>query len=232
MQRLEDAGGSLSVGDKSDPRDIKRAVPGISKREFKSAVGALYRLGTVQPGPFHVDLVPEDERDAKRREFEAGRAVAAAAAAAAAAAESGVEGPGAAMDGDAPAGATDTVFLGNMPYEITEAKLGTFTFTFRAAHIPCDQPPPPCRLPVPPGPNPPPPPPHAHPSFLAEFCEEHVPKNRVRRVVLRADRGFAHVQLKSVPDAVKLHEGMSGTKMKKRDLKVDFAAESMRRAPR
>lgn len=42
LEKLEEAGGRLEIGDKSDPDEIRR-VFGASKKAFKQAAGALYR---------------------------------------------------------------------------------------------------------------------------------------------------------------------------------------------
>ena len=54
--------GVLPVGDKSDPGLIRRWLPGVSKSQFKNAVGGLYRSGMVLAGRDSVTLVPEGER--------------------------------------------------------------------------------------------------------------------------------------------------------------------------
>ena len=57
MQRLEELGGVLPVGDKSPPEQISREFPGVSKASFKKAVAGLYRQGKVKPGPQSVTLM-------------------------------------------------------------------------------------------------------------------------------------------------------------------------------
>lgn len=58
MHKLSQApDGTLSVGDKSSPRDIGLAFPGVSKAAFKKAVAALYKLGKVEPGPDSIKLM-------------------------------------------------------------------------------------------------------------------------------------------------------------------------------
>jgi predicted RNA-binding protein (virulence factor B family) len=46
MQKLEDAGGYLPYGDKSDPEDIRREF-GMSKKTFKKILGTLFREGKI-----------------------------------------------------------------------------------------------------------------------------------------------------------------------------------------
>ena len=57
--------GTIPIGDKSSPTDITSYIHGISKLDFKNAVGALYRAGIVKPGEFQTELVPEDLRPSK-----------------------------------------------------------------------------------------------------------------------------------------------------------------------
>ena len=46
MQKLEEAGGYLPYGDKSDPEDIRREF-GMSKKTFKKILGTLFREGKI-----------------------------------------------------------------------------------------------------------------------------------------------------------------------------------------
>ena len=55
--------GEIPVGDKSRPSEVAAYFHGISKREFKNTVGALYKEGLVKPGLFSTVLVDEDQRD-------------------------------------------------------------------------------------------------------------------------------------------------------------------------
>ena len=65
LAALERAPGNcLPFGDKSDPMLIRRWLPGISKRQFKEAVGGLFRAGIVLPSRNEIVLVPESERPA------------------------------------------------------------------------------------------------------------------------------------------------------------------------
>lgn len=50
-------GGVLQVGDKSSPEEIAKEFPGVSKSSFKRAVGALYKLGKIDPSPHSITLV-------------------------------------------------------------------------------------------------------------------------------------------------------------------------------
>jgi hypothetical protein len=54
--------GIIPVGDKSSSRDISAYFHGISKTDFKNAVGALYREGKALPGAHETSFVPEDAR--------------------------------------------------------------------------------------------------------------------------------------------------------------------------
>jgi hypothetical protein len=58
MERLEWMnGGTIDIGDKSSPEEIARVFPGVSKGNFKKAVGALYKDGKVNPGPTSISLI-------------------------------------------------------------------------------------------------------------------------------------------------------------------------------
>ena len=54
--------GVLPFGDKSDPELIRDWLPGVSKKQFKDAVGGLRREGIVNHYPQRIELVPEDVR--------------------------------------------------------------------------------------------------------------------------------------------------------------------------
>lgn len=56
----------IPVGDKSAPEDIKYYFYGVSKSEFKQAVGALYKSGHVMPGKLETRLATEEESAAAR----------------------------------------------------------------------------------------------------------------------------------------------------------------------
>lgn len=59
---LASADGSLPLGDRSDSEEVVAAL-GISKSQFKAAVGMLYKARQVQaPEPYRITLVPEEER--------------------------------------------------------------------------------------------------------------------------------------------------------------------------
>ena len=62
MRSLERARGELPIGDKSTPAEIDRFFPGVSKKVFKDAVGALYRERKVVPKPGSIRLMTESER--------------------------------------------------------------------------------------------------------------------------------------------------------------------------
>ena len=55
--------GIIPIGDKTAPEDIGRYIYGISKTDFKNAIGALYRDGIVTPGEFETRLIPEEMRN-------------------------------------------------------------------------------------------------------------------------------------------------------------------------
>ena len=54
------------MGDKSDPSLIKEMFPGMSKKQFKDAVGGLYRDGMIIPSRDSIELIPEEEQAAVR----------------------------------------------------------------------------------------------------------------------------------------------------------------------
>ena len=69
MDALEGSpSGIIPIGDKSSPDDIGAYIHGISKKDFKSAVGRLYKNGKVLPGKFQTTLVPEEERTSENFE--------------------------------------------------------------------------------------------------------------------------------------------------------------------
>mgnify|MGYP001962509966 CR=1 FL=1 len=63
MDALEGSpSGKIPIGDKTSPGDIGAYIHGISKSDFKNAVGSLYRNGKVSPGKYETTLIPEEER--------------------------------------------------------------------------------------------------------------------------------------------------------------------------
>ena len=54
--------GSIPLGDKSTPEDIGSYFHGISKKDFKNAIGSLYREGLVAQGGLITSLVPDENR--------------------------------------------------------------------------------------------------------------------------------------------------------------------------
>ena len=56
LELLEAAGGELKIGDKSSPEEIA-AVTGLSKKNFKKAVGTLYRERRIVPTDTTITLV-------------------------------------------------------------------------------------------------------------------------------------------------------------------------------
>ena len=53
---------TLDVGDKSTPAAVAAQFPGMSKVTFKKAVATLYREGKVQPGPYSIRLMNQDDQ--------------------------------------------------------------------------------------------------------------------------------------------------------------------------
>jgi CvfB-like winged helix domain/RNA recognition motif. (a.k.a. RRM, RBD, or RNP domain) len=60
--------GYIPVGDKSTPEDIGAYFHGLSKADFKKAIGTLYKEGFVRPGQFETAYIPEEERDTQKIE--------------------------------------------------------------------------------------------------------------------------------------------------------------------
>lgn len=56
LDALEQAGGSLPLGDRSSPEEIYQHLS-MSKKAFKAAAGALYKSGKVVPGPLSIRKV-------------------------------------------------------------------------------------------------------------------------------------------------------------------------------
>jgi hypothetical protein len=91
--------GRVPVGDKSDPMLIRRFFPGVSKKQFKEAVGALFRQGIVRPSRTELVLVPESERAAVAAEV-ASRKTGGGGASGAMSVVSGASAPGEARRGE------------------------------------------------------------------------------------------------------------------------------------
>lgn len=96
----------IPVGDKSSPEDIAAYFYGISKRDFKNAVGTLYKEGKARPGPFTTELISDEEREA----FLTEKAVKQAAK------------TSKRFEGDKHDQAK-TIFVGNLPFETNEVIL-------------------------------------------------------------------------------------------------------------
>ena len=63
MDALEGSpNGKIPIGDKSSPEDIGSYIYGISKSDFKNAVGGLYKKGAIKPSDYETELVDENER--------------------------------------------------------------------------------------------------------------------------------------------------------------------------
>lgn len=61
MEALQSSSsGRIPVGDKSSPDQIAELFPGMSKSDFKNAVGALYRDGLIHPSQLYVKLIPPE----------------------------------------------------------------------------------------------------------------------------------------------------------------------------
>ncbi|SNR67946.1 CvfB family protein [Hymenobacter mucosus] len=60
LAALRQAGGSLPLGDKSEPDDVYRRL-GMSKKVFKKALGSLYKQGVVELAPEKTTLVTPGE---------------------------------------------------------------------------------------------------------------------------------------------------------------------------
>ena len=123
MGALEDAAaiGSnvIPVGDKSDPREFNACFKSsITKTEFKSAVGALYKQGLVVPGRIETRLATAEERVAFLAKAGAGAGACAGAGAG--------DRIGSAIRSNTNINTntnTNTVFIGNLPKSINEVIL-------------------------------------------------------------------------------------------------------------
>jgi predicted RNA-binding protein (virulence factor B family) len=54
--------GIIPIGDKSSPQDISSYLHGVSKADFRKAVGSLYKEHVVVPEDFELRLLPSEER--------------------------------------------------------------------------------------------------------------------------------------------------------------------------
>lgn len=59
--------GTIEVGDKSPPERIAKVMNGMSKTDFKNAVGALYKEGLVRPSKLWVKLIPPENLEESKR---------------------------------------------------------------------------------------------------------------------------------------------------------------------
>ena len=64
MATLTASNGRLDVGDKSSTEAIAALCPGMSKGDFKRAVGTLYKEGLVKPEATSISIMSAEERDA------------------------------------------------------------------------------------------------------------------------------------------------------------------------
>lgn len=62
LDRLQELGGTLPIGDKSEPADIQQLFPGASKSSFKRAIANLYKAGIVQPEKYSVSLTTKGNK--------------------------------------------------------------------------------------------------------------------------------------------------------------------------
>lgn len=65
LNKLNEKAGILHLGDKSDPKFINKMFPGISKKQFKLAVGSLFKEGLVTPSPNSIVLVKSSTTEKK-----------------------------------------------------------------------------------------------------------------------------------------------------------------------
>ena len=63
--------GSIPIGDKSTPEDIASYFHGISKKDFKNAIGSLYKEGLVAPGGLITSIVADENRKTSKITAEA-----------------------------------------------------------------------------------------------------------------------------------------------------------------
>jgi predicted RNA-binding protein (virulence factor B family) len=62
LEALRKAGGSLPLGDKSDPAEIQRIL-GMSKKAFKRAIGGLYRARRIEISDTEIRIRTPESRD-------------------------------------------------------------------------------------------------------------------------------------------------------------------------
>lgn len=59
LEKLNDNGGTLDISDKSDPEEIYNLF-GCSKKNYKKAIGGLYKRGLIEVGKDEISLKPEE----------------------------------------------------------------------------------------------------------------------------------------------------------------------------
>ena len=59
LEKLKDNGGTLDISDKSDPEKIY-GLFGCSKKNYKKAIGGLYKRGLIEIGNDEISLKPEE----------------------------------------------------------------------------------------------------------------------------------------------------------------------------
>lgn len=60
LMTLKSAGGTIELGDKSSPEDIKARF-GLSKAAYKRAIGVLYKNHQIEIGDYRITLIDEEE---------------------------------------------------------------------------------------------------------------------------------------------------------------------------
>lgn len=60
--------GIIPVGDKSSPAEISAYFHGMSKNEFKSSIGRLFKSGLVKPGDYTTQLLSDQEKQQKTKQ--------------------------------------------------------------------------------------------------------------------------------------------------------------------
>lgn len=106
MDTLEGSPSSaIPIGDKSEPEYISDYLYGVTKTEFKNAIGALYKEGRVIPGRQETRLASDEEQEAAQSRLSNSNS-------------------GRSSNSDRPrADADHTCFVGNLPISINEVIL-------------------------------------------------------------------------------------------------------------
>eukprot|EP01041_Mallomonas_annulata_P004866 gene4866-9694_t len=101
--------GSIPLGDKSSPEDVNSYFYGVSKRDFKNAVGALFREGIAKPDDFSLTLMTTEESKAHLEQRASQPSTPARQ----------MKPPRLPSDRDI----SKSIFVGNLPFKITEELL-------------------------------------------------------------------------------------------------------------